>query len=273
MRKLIATAVVSAALLASHRSAGAAICASLTLTDASEDVIIGEAGYKQCFGGPSPGCFFMPYSPAKLGVCRKAAGGTWQMSILGCTSSSTASDAFFLQTRGGDDRVAVLRDEHTLGYLDLLPAGGGTGAMYCGGAGDAVAPWNPNFDFQILAYLGTGADLYHGSDNTDVVWTNAPIYSGGVWTSPADAASFDMACTYKGDDTFYGDGDDNFAAGFEDWIDAGLGNDFCDGDYGTDGSDVSDLQRSCEGPQDLYSDLPYVNAIQCDASDDPLHEW
>ena len=272
MRKLIALSIASVAWLAT-RPAGAAVCGSLVLTDAPEDVIIGEAGFKRCIGGPSPTCFFMPYLPAKLGVCHRTAGGVWQMSVLGCTTSSTASDVFSLETRGGDDRVAVLREEHTFGDLTLLPAGAGTGAMYCGSAGDAVAAWHPDFRFQIYAYLGTGADLFQGSDNTDVVWTNAPVFSGGTWTSPADNASFDMVCTYGGNDTIYGDRDDNFSAGFEDWIDAGAGTDYCDGDYGVDGSDISDLYRNCETVADAYPDLPGVNAIHCDASDDPLHEW
>ena len=273
MRKLIALSIASAALTAAHGSAGAAICASLSLTDASEDVIIGEAGFKQCFGGPSPGCFFMPYFPAKLGVCHRSAGGSWQMSIPGCTTSSTASDVFMLETKGGDDRVAVLRDAHTIGDLTLLPAGGGTGAMMCGGLGDAVAPWHPSFAFETYAYLGAGTDLFQGSDNRDVVWTNTPVLSGGVWAAPADNSSFDMVCSYGGNDTIYGDLDDNFAAGFEDWIDAGAGSDLCVGDYGVDGSDYSDLYRNCETVYDAYPDLPSINAIHCELSDDPLHEW
>jgi hypothetical protein len=271
VRTLIALSIAITALLA--RPAGAAVCGSVVLTDASEDVIIGEAGTKRCFGGPTPGCFFMPYFPAKLGVCHRTAGGTWTMSILGCTTSSTTTDWFALETRGGNDRVAVLREEHTFGDLTLLPAGAGTGAKMCGNTIDAVAGWHPDFDFQVHAYLGTGTDLFQGSDNRDVVWTNAPVFSGGVWTSPADNASVDMVCTYAGDDTISGDRDDNFSAGFEDLIDAGTGVDFCDGDYGVDGNDISDLHRGCETVSDAFPDLPAVNAIHCDASDDPLHEW
>ena len=42
---------------------------------------------------------------------------------------------------------------------------------------------------------------------------------------------------------------------------------------GVDGSDISDLYRSCETVYDAFPDLPSVDAIHCDASDDPLHEW
>jgi hypothetical protein len=166
-----------------------------------------------------------------------------------------------------------LRDEHTTGWLGLLPAGGGTGAMMCGGLGDAVAPWNPNFDFQTYAYLGTGTDLFHGTDNRDVAWTNRPVYVAGAWTSPADNSSVDMVCTYDGNDTIYGDADDNWGMGHEEWIDAGDGSDLCDGDYGVDGNDTSDLQRGCEAAYDLFPDLPSVNDVHCSDSDDPLHEW
>ncbi|MBV1861636.1 MAG: hypothetical protein KUG77_24670 [Nannocystaceae bacterium] len=270
-RRLASLLVVVAAGLWAQE-ADAAVCDSLLLGNNAQDVIIGEAGYENCVGGPSPFCFFQPYLGApRLGACWRDDGGAWQMEILECTGSSADSDIFFLQTTGGDDRVAVLEDAHTTGDLTLLPAGGGTGAMYCGSTGDAIAPWNPNFDFQLYAYLGTGSDLFHGSDNRDVVWTNAPQMSGGLWTSPADGPGYDKVCTWGGDDYLYGDLDDSWTTA-EDWLDGGANTDLCDGEYNVDGGDVSDLYRNCETHYDAYPDAG-LDLIRCDDDDDPLHEW
>lgn len=263
-------AVLSAGLWASD--ADAAICDSLLLNNAAQDVIIGEAGYENCVGGPSPFCYFQPYlSARKLGACWRDDGGDWQLEILDCTSSTSSADIFFLQTTGGDDRVAVLQDEHTSGDLTLLSAGAGVGAMYCGSNGDALAPWNPNFDFRIYAYLGSGSDLFHGSDNQDVVWTNLPAWVDGTFTSPADGPGYDKVCTWGGDDYLYGDLDDSYTTA-EDWLDGGSNTDFCDGDYNVDGGDISDLHRNCETARDAYPDAS-LNLIRCDDDDDPLHEW
>lgn len=270
--QIFVSVLVASAASAWCSDAQAAICDSLLLGNAPQDVIIGEAGYEACVGGSSPFCYFQPYLGApRLGACWRDDGGDWQMEVLDCTTSTPAADLFYLQTTGGDDRVAVLQDEHTDGDLTLLPAGAGLGAMYCGDNGDAIAPWHPSFDFQIYAYLGTGTDLFHGSDNRDVVWTNAPQSSGGVWTSPADGPGYDKVCTWGGDDYLYGDLDDSYTTA-EDWLDGGDGTDLCDGDYNVDGSDISDLHRNCETHYDAYPDAS-LNLIRCTDDDDPLHEW
>jgi hypothetical protein len=267
---LTAAAIVVAS-MAIASDANAAICDSLTLPGDAQDVVIGEAGYEACVGGPAPFCYLQPYlTGPKLGVCWRDAGGDWQMEVLECTDDNTSSDGFFLQTGAGDDRVAVLQDEHTLGDLTLLPAGGQTGAMYCGPFGDAVASWHPDFEFTITAYLGTGSDIFHGSGGRDVAWTNAPVYSGGTWTSPADGG-LDEVCTWGGNDVIYGDLDDNYTVS-EDWMDAGTGTDYCDGDYSVNGSDAHDLYLGCETIYDALSDAT-LGWMDCDAHDDPIHDW
>jgi hypothetical protein len=117
------------ALVAHHRTADAS-CATLTLTDAPEDVVIGEAGTVQC--GQKIGCFFKPYSTPRLGVCVTKDDGSQVLHVLDCTPATVEGSLFQLWTQGGDDRVAVLEDAHTAGDLTLLPAGAGIGAMYCG---------------------------------------------------------------------------------------------------------------------------------------------
>ncbi len=269
-RSLIVATVVASPVALAGADADAAVCDQLLLGADNQDVILGEAGYRQCVGGPSPFCYFQPYGGSpKLGACWRDEGGAWQLEILDCTGANTSSDIFYFKGGAGDDRVAVLRDEHTTGDLTLLPAGGGTGAMMCGGS-DAIAPWNPNFDFQIYAYLGTGTDVFHGSDNRDFVMSNDFAYVGGTWTSPADNA-FDLACMYGGNDTFYGDADDDYHVA-EDLVDGGAGTDYCDGDYGFDGSDYDDLYLSCETHYDLYS-AAGTGWIDCTEDDDPIHEW
>lgn len=278
MRTLMMIALVASALFNSA-TARADECASLSLPDWSENVVIGEAGYERCLGGPVPTCFFMPYSTPKLGVCWQGPSGAWHLEVLDCDIHSKKGDVFWLETNGGDDRVAVLRPEHTKGDRRLLPAGAGLGAMRCNGSKlispayspGALAPWHPDFKFGIVAFLGEGTDLFHGSDNQDIVFTNEISYVN--WTSPADFSSADMVCTYGGDDVIYGDGDDDFASGFEDWFDGGAGEDLCIGDYGFDGNSVSDLHRNCEIARDAHPDLPYVDLVHCSDSANPLRDW
>jgi hypothetical protein len=171
--------------------------------------------------------------------------------------------------------VAVLKREHA----DYMP---------CGAVGsNAIAPWPAGFLFYINASLGTGADLFHGSPNGDEVNTNAVriIRMEGVWPvwsavlgSPADHSSFDMACGWGGHDRLYGDEDDDYTIGQEDWLDGGPGNDTCDGDWNLGDlpedprRSMSDLWRNCEAHSDAYSDES-LNLIDCAATDDPLHEW
>lgn len=277
-RACIALALSSASLVIASSPVEAAECGKLVLNDDAQNVVIGEAGTESCLGGPTPRCIFMPYYRPKLGVCWQGPSGNWHLEVFDCDTSSTSSDWFRLETRGGDDRVAVLRDEHTLGDRRLLDAGAGVGAMYCnasklitGYVPGALAPWNPRFEFRIYAYLGEGADTFHGSDNDDVVFTNT--ISTVAWLSPADHSSTDLVCTYGGDDIIYGDGDDDFTHGFEDWFDGGTGSDLCIGDYGIDGSEISDLWRNCETVRDAYPDVPYVDAIHCEDSDNPILDW
>lgn len=247
-----------------------ASCDFLGLSNQSEDVILGEIGTISC---PTSGCYFEPFNRPTLGACWRGPDGEWHIQMLSCDSLTPADQNPVLFTFGGDDRVAVLRREHTKGDRKLLPTKDGFGAMRCGNTGTAIAPWHKDFRFGLDVYLGEGTDLFHGTDNADGAWTNAPVFAGGIWTSHKDSSTPDMVCTYGGNDTIYGDGDDAYTSGTEDWMDGGTGIDLCDGDYGHDGSDISDLHRGCEVAYDAYPDLPYVDAIHCEDSDDPLHEW
>ncbi len=267
MRKILAgLAGIVVVSIVHQQAAHAVTCDTLTLSDLSEDVILGEAGGYLC--GQNVGCVFLPDSTPHLGACVTTPDGEETFYMLDCTIDNVVGDKLSLSTRGGDDRVAVLKDAHTTGWLDLLPAGGNTGAIFCGDHGDTLAPWHPEFEFGLSVSLGTGSDLFHGSDRADVVTTNANIFFNGVISSPADQST-DQVCGWGGNDTLSGDRDDDFRTA-EDLLDGGAGTDSCDGDPWVNGDDWSDVSQSCETSGDAWATSGFFS---CAASDDPLHDW
>lgn len=170
-----------------------------------------------------------------------------------------------LRSAGQQIDLATLLEEHSypvpgLNWLpaDLLPGWIQTYGMECGP--EAIAPWNPNFEFGVTAVLGEGADVFHGTPNDDSAESN---FTAVVWkrftpsgplvpvpTAPGDE-SVDMLCGGDGDDELFGDADDNWTVG-EEWLDGGAGDDYCDGDppnslTGPAGGTSSDLAKStCE---------------------------
>ncbi|HEX5720203.1 MAG TPA: hypothetical protein VF179_28875 [Thermoanaerobaculia bacterium] len=166
MRTLVASLSLLVA-IAPIAIADARQCDSLVLSDDAEDVVLGEVIGVRCFttwGTSTPPfrfCVFFPPLTRRLGVCWRGSDRVWHYKQTACTVSSTRDDYFQLETKGGDDRVAVLKPEHTehTEHTDYMP---------CGRVGrQAIAPWFPGFGFSIHASLGTGSDLFHGSPNGD----------------------------------------------------------------------------------------------------------
>ena len=265
---------------ATPQLASAAFCGSLTLDDDAQEVIIGEWGSVSSVAG-------MPFSPPSydLGVCWRDVDGSWHLErFTGCDTSTSGGDFFKIQSKGGDDYVATLYQEHTISIGpanpdDFVIAGAYAPevpfyAMRCDGA--AIRPWAEGFDFGIWADLGTGADEFHGSPGDDRGASNyATLSYTYQWptgwivyeSAPADDAE-DMLCGGWGDDELYGDLDDDWTAGAEELIDGGPGVDVCDGDpFSHDGSDSSDVMEGCEGSEDAWL---YSGWFDCEDTANPL---
>ena len=260
--------------------ASAAFCGSLVLDNAPQEVIVGEWGSISSVAG-------MAFSPPSgdLGVCWRDVDGSWHLErFTGCDTSTPAADFFKIQSKGGDDYVATLYQEHTISIGptnpdDFVIAGAYAVevpfyAMRCDGA--AIRPWSEGFDFGIWADLGTGADEFHGSPEDDRGASNFATLSYTYqwptgWTvyesAPADGAQ-DMLCGGPGDDELYGDRDDSWGAGLEELLGGGPGVDVCDGDpFFFDGSDSSDVIAGCEGANDGWE---YEYWFDCEDTANPL---
>ena len=294
------TLTVSMFLLIAVASAAHAVsCDRLELTNDAEDVVFGEAGFFRCFHVAHPFmvppyryvCVFVSSTldghPAdrRLGVCWRKRNRAWEYKQTECTTNSVSTNYFELKTKGGNDRVAVLMRQHTARSAPY--------AMSCSPSArdgaPAIAPWNADFGFYIKAFLGTGSDVFHGSPNGDKVFTNetvnqwgpgprGPILLGVI--APADRSNPpDIACGWDGNDELFGDLDDNYLAGEEDWLDGGPGTDLCSGDSvlvfpSPDRGNRSDLWRDCETHYGARApSAAGLGSRACTATDDPLHEW
>ncbi len=256
--------LVAAGVCLTSNIANADTCGSLTLDADAQDVVLGEYGAINYTYGL--GEWIAP--SFTLGVCWRDVGGAWHVEkVDGCDSSTPAGDVFLLQTSDGDDYVAPLMEEQTYDWIsqDAVYAGKdnwgiNTYGLSCEG-GFAVAPWHDGFSFGVHAVMGKGADEFHGTPNDDVAesyftsieWERSPPPFGPrvpVYYAPGDE-SLDMLCGGDGNDELFGDADDDWQSGFEELLDGGNGNDFCDGDpptgpFGafTSGGSVSDVATS-----------------------------
>ncbi len=269
------------ALVVGAPSAHAATCDSLSLDDYPQEVIIGQWGVVQ--STPVVGAWIPP--TGELGVCWRDVGGDWHLEQLDCDTSDGAGDVFKLYTRGGDDYVSVLRPEHTLGLVgdEFTPAGAIVGGTIHGLECEwgAIAPWSSSFDFGLEVRLGTGADEVHGSPNDDYLasnnafagWVRNNALGGPAWLYIEEAdpdGAIDMLCGGPGNDELYGDLDDSWSAGAEEWLDGGAGFDICDGDpFDLDGlGSVSDvIKTTCEDREDGWVNNGYFS---CETTENPV---
>ena len=263
-RALLLFPLAAGALAGFSPDARAEYCDTVVFDDNPQDVILGVAGTHYPGSGMIPP-FFIADPGLPLAVCYRENGGAWQMIPTSCDGDSTSDEKLLLTVNGGDDRVAVLRSAH-LGSADSFP---------CGNEG-AVGPWDgTGYLFGIYAVMGSGTDLFQGSPNADIAWTNSYEFTGWppVGISPGDGSTFDKLCGGAGNDLLYGDDDDDYTIA-EDWLDGGTGANTCDGDPWRDGNDVSDLWRNCTTHYDAYSDAMLTTPlIHCSDDDNPLTEW
>ncbi len=287
----LALSIVAAAAAMTSTAARAGECGALTLDDTPQDVIIGQFGpvnYTHPLGE-----WIAP--TGVLGVCWRDVGGAWNLErIGGCDTSTPAGDTFVLRTRGGADYVSTLLEEQTFLVAGLnwlrarLLREGWTHGMTCGAGGDAIAPWDPSFEFGVKVQLGEGADKFYGTPNDDIGESNFTSFEFidnpdpfgtprmiPVWHAPADEST-DLLCGGGGDDELLGDADDDYQDTAEEWLDGGDGNDFCDGDppdgpYGINvGGSTSDVVKTtCETHEDAFVSN---SLFSCDEAENPI-EW
>lgn len=241
-------------------TAHAANCGTLDFPGAqAQEVIVGE--FATVAHHPVFGDSLIPFG--EVGVCWRDANGAWTLErIATCDTSTPGGDTLRLRTGAGDDTVTTLLEEHTYSVggpdwiLSEYTPGGTTRAMYCGSDDYAIAPWNPDFDFGVLAVLGTGLDRFFGTPEDDIAHSNlvstSQIRIPAVWGpltwvqhAPGDNAS-DVLCGGHGTDELLGDADDGPSA--EEVLDGGYGNDdYCDGDPidwpNAAGGDIYDVAR------------------------------
>lgn len=250
----LALSIALGATFMCSNTARAESCATLSFPGAeAQEIIIGE--YSTVIHNWFWGDALVP--SGDVGVCWRDESGLWTLEkptttkVVGgvsttvtCDTDTSDSDMFLLQTGPGDDTVTTLLESHTysVGGPNWITAqftqAGTTRAMYCGSNDAAIAPWNPDFEFGLLAVLGAGSDQFYGTPNDDIAQSNVistssqsiPPPFGPTTTiqhAPGDNA-MDVLCGGYGDDELLGDADDS--PWFHEVLDGSYGDDVCDGD-------------------------------------------
>jgi hypothetical protein len=228
-----------------------AMCGLLVLDDEPQRVVFGE----YALWGPCTPEVCGDHPLGYAGACVIEQDGTRTFhAFVGCDDETIAADQIFVYTRGGDDRVGVLLDEHG----ELLDCD--VGAIY---------PWSDDFAFGIAAWMGEGSDTFVGSPGAD--WAVSSEFSGQV---PVADGSFDLICGGDGNDSLNGDRDDDWTTGREEILDGGAGNDYCDGDPNStfNGGNVSDVVVRCDNAGDKDATTWAGADGLCAAQSNPL-EW
>ena len=212
------------ALAASTPVAHAGACGTFTASNSADHILLGEQTNYFWYDGQ-----YWFYRLGKLAICWGSTTPTTSELFTGCDTSSTSSDYIQVNALAGNDILMPNEEAHLCDPLDL--------------SGYLETFDEARFDFYVRAEMGTGADVAHGTENGDKLYSN--VY-GSFGTLPYDSAE-DTLCGWGGNDLLYGDGDDSNT--FEEILEGGNGgSDYCYG--GHDGDYYDWAHTTCESPAD-----------------------